>query len=162
MKTKCILLLMLASAIFLCATCEKETYVNEPYENEDRVIDYRSKWHGTYDCEKRATYFSFNVFVDILPVGDDSSVYIRERTIYDLNEHVEKDIKMKVKVNTEGLFSGIMQEPYPPYAKPNYVMGYFNSDSLFMKRYTAYDSMPSVPDDSVRGDIIRYTGVMMR
>lgn len=152
---------MLFSAIFLCATCEKEPYENKPGENEDRTIDYRSNWYDTYECDKSATFFSFNVFVEILPFEDDSSVYIRERTIYDLNEGVQKEIKMKAKVNAEGFFSGIMRDPESSNVRPNYVTGYFCSDSLFMKRYTAYDSMPTVPDDSVRGDIIRYIGVKM-
>ncbi|MBR5982811.1 MAG: hypothetical protein IK025_03685 [Bacteroidales bacterium] len=161
MKTKCILLLILVSAIFLCATCEKEPYENKPGENGHRTIDYRSNWYGTYECEKSATYISLlNVSVEILPVEDDSSVYIRERIIYDLNETELKVIKMKAMVNAEGFFSGIMREP-DPYAQTNYVTGYFYSDSLYMKRYTAYDSMPTVPDDSVRGDIIRYSGVKM-
>ncbi len=138
--------LILVSSIVLCASCKKET-------NNYWII-----WYGSYDCKKNVNnYDTTNVIVDILPTEMDSIVYIRERTIYDLNVSSQLEVKANAKIDKNGSFDGACR--IISLNKYCYFRGSFYKDSLLMKMYLAYDTKPFVPEDSIAGEIIRYTGL---
>ena len=139
MKTKFFLFLLLGVAIFSGIACEKA-------HSDYRII---SKWYGTYECQKNthfSSYFPYDidVVVDILPVDEDSSVYVRERTIYDLNaQYYEEEAKFKAKIDIDGFFYGVKTEKYYSCVNNYYFEGCISNDSLFMKMYNGYDTKPA-------------------
>jgi hypothetical protein len=156
MKTKLVLLLMLAIAIILCIACKKE-----------HVNDYRimSKWYGSYKCVKYGNYSFYkddtlDVIVDILPTNGDSMVYVREHTTYDLNEDFLLEVKSNAKIDVDGYFDGYTW--LFNWNRNCYVAGNIYDDSLKIKMYSDYETKPTIPDDSINIGIIRYIGVRIK
>lgn len=140
MKTKFFLFILYGAAIFFGTACEKA-------HSDYRII---SNWYGAYECEKHthtsSSYspYDVDVVVDILPVDDDSSVYVRERTIYDINaQHYEEEAKFKAKIDIDGFFYGVKTNIYYSCVNNYYFEGRISNDSLFMKMYNGYDTKPA-------------------
>ena len=152
MKTKFISLLMFFVAIIICVSCKKE------HDNDYRIM---SKWYGTYKCVKYVDHLLYkkdtlNVVVDILPAEWDSMVYVRERTIYDLNESSHLEVKSNVKIDVDGYFDGLNW--VVNWNRNCYVAGNIYKDSLNLKMYPDFETKPTIPDDSINRGIIRYVG----
>ena len=147
-EIKILLFLMIVSLIFLCISCKKAPY------------DYCIIWYGSYECKKNVNnYDTTTVIVDILPTEIDSTVHIRERTIYDLNMSSQLEVKTNAKIDKNGSFDGACR--IISLNKYCYFRGSFYKDSLHLKMYLAYDTKPSVSEDSITGEIIKYTGLRM-
>ena len=150
-------------AMFICTTCKKTTCeCTEPKENM-----YATKCK--YECDKyriNGDSFLDNVIVELFETDKDSVVYIKEHTDYDINAIAISELKVNgyVTFSRSGEFKGVSKEwRYSSHAYRNgYVIGNISNDSLYMKVYKDYDTMPTVSDDSIKVKIITYKGVKIK
>lgn len=138
--SKIFLLLLYVATVFFGTSCKKG-------QSDYRII---SNWYGAYECEKHtrtsSSYspYDVDVVVDILPVDDDSSVYVRERTIYDINaQHYEEEAKCKVKIDIDGAYYGVKTVKFESCITYYYIEGCINNDSIHMNMYNGYDTKPA-------------------
>lgn len=111
------ILILLTISIIAFVSCEKEE------------VDYRTKWAGTYMCQKESKDSIQNVLLNILMADGDSLLYVKEKkeNVPFGSEH--KYIDVKVKVDPYGdmwYVSGINALSY------NF-RGSFTGDSIYVR-----------------------------
>ncbi len=105
---KGLILMVLACIAIVYISCEK------PWEK-----DYRAKWVGAYECEKRygAGYVEY-VAVDVL-VKEDSLLYIIEKNL----DPERAGVESYMKIDMDGSFQNVD-------IRPPFIFGDFYEDSF--------------------------------